>query len=444
MAGEKRDSQPETDRPTADAGGEHDVFVRRFRLRVAAGPDAGAERMSVGKTLVIGTHPSADLVLTDRTVSRFHCSIEVVDGVAHLRDLGSRNGTLVDAVPVLHAPLRDKAQLIVGNTELQFDLGRDSITVDASQRESFGSMVGRSPAIRAVFALLERAATSDITVLLEGETGTGKEIAAESLHRESSRVDAPFVVIDCGAIASELIESELFGHERGAFTGADHARVGAFASAAGGTIFLDEIGELESDLQPKLLRALESRTIRRVGSTTSVPVDVRVIAATRRDLRAEVNAGRFRSDLYYRLAVLPIRLPSLRERLGDLPLLVGRLLDEMGTDPSATVQLRSGAFLTRLARHSWPGNIRELRNHLERCLVLSHDEAPPLETTIDPLVIDPSRSLKLGRELWTRAFERRYLEALLLAHDGNVRAAAVAAGVDRVYLYRLLWRHGLK
>ncbi len=442
------DARGNADVATVDAGRRLvDVVVRRFRVRVTSGPDANAERMSGGKELVIGTHPSADLVLADRTVSRFHCSIDVVAGVALVRDLGSRNGTQVDGVPVLHAPLRDEARLTVGNTELHFDLGRESITIEASRRESFGGMVGRSPAIRAVFAQLERAAASDITVLLEGETGTGKEVAAEALHRESSRAEGPFVVVDCGAIAPELIESELFGHERGAFTGADRTRIGAFEAAAGGTLFLDEIGELESDLQPKLLRAVESRTFRRVGSTTSIPVDVRVVAATCRDLRAEVNAGRFRPDLYYRLAVLPVRIPSLRERLGDLPLLVDRLLDAIGADAGAAARLRTATFLNRLARHGWPGNVRELRNHLERCLVLSESEpfaSSSVTATSDPLGVDPARSLKVSREAWTQAFERRYLEALLTAHGGNVRAAAVAADVDRTYLYRLLWRHGLK
>ena len=441
------EGESEGQRQTADAGrGLPDVVVRRFRLRVGAGPDAGTERMSEGKELVIGTHPSADLVLTDRTVSRFHCSIDVVNGVAHVRDLGSRNGTQVDGVAVLHAPLRDHACLTLGTTDLHFDLGSESVTVEASKRQAFGAMVGRSPAIRAVFAQLERAAASDITVLLEGETGTGKEVAAEALHRASPRADGPFVVVDCGSIAPELIESELFGHERGAFTGADRARVGAFEAANGGTLFLDEIGELDSDLQPKLLRAIEARSIRRVGSTTSTPVDVRLIAATWRDLRAEVNVGRFRPDLYYRIAVFPVRLPPLRERLADLPLLVDRLLEDIGADADAAGRLRTSAFLNRLSRHGWPGNIRELRNHLERCVVLSERELPGIPATqaSDPLVVDPAKSLKANRDAWTRVFERRYLEALLAAHEGNVRAAATAAGVDRVYLYRLLWRHGLK
>jgi two-component system, NtrC family, response regulator GlrR len=445
-----RDEQVEADgddRPTVDVGGgTAPVVVRRFRVRVVAGPDSGAERMSQGKALAIGTHPSADLVLNDRTVSRFHCSIDIVDGIAQIRDLGSRNGTLVDNVPILHAPLRERAVLALGTTEIHFDLGRESITIEASQREAFGSMVGRSPAMRAVFAQLERAAGSDITVLLEGETGTGKEIAAEALHRESGRAEGPFVVVDCGSIAPELVESELFGHERGAFTGADRARVGAFEAAHGGTLFLDEIGELDSDVQPKLLRAVESRSIRRVGSTSSVPVDVRLVAATWRDLRAEVNAGRFRPDLYYRLAVFPVRIPPLRERMADLSPVVEKLLRDLDADAEATERLRAPAFMARLMRHGWPGNIRELRNHLERSLIISDASPfPGIHPTGDgPITVDPTRSLKVSRDEWIRQFERRYLEALLTLHAGNVRAAAAATGVDRVYLYRLLWKHGLK
>jgi DNA-binding NtrC family response regulator len=432
--------------PTEDAGGrEVDATVRRFRLAVTVGPDTGLDRLSEGTQMVVGTHPSAGVVLTDRTVSRFHCEIGLQDGVPSVRDLGSRNRTLVDGVPVFHAPLRDGATLELGKTQLRFDLGRDSIRIDLSARERFGAMVGRSSAMRAVFATLEKAAASDITVLLEGETGTGKEVAAEAIHREGPRAEAPLVVLDCGAIPPELMESELFGHERGAFTGADHARLGAFEAAAGGTLFLDEIGELETDLQPKLLRALEQRSFRRVGGSQAIRADVRLIAATSRNLRAEVNAGRFRADLYYRLAVLPVRLPPLRDRVHDLPLLVARLLEELGAaDLPAAAALSAPAFLARLARHPWPGNVRELRNHLERSLVLN--EPAPLAddgAALSPAV-DLDRPFKLARDSWMRAFERRYLDGLLERHHGNVRTAAEAAGVDRVYFYRMLWRHGLK
>jgi len=300
--------------------------------------------------------------------------------------------------------------------------------------------------MRAVFSLLERAAASDATVLLEGETGTGKEAAAESIHRESARRDGPFVVVDCGAIPPDLVESELFGHDQGAFTGAITSREGAFEAASGGTIFLDEIGELGPEMQPKLLRALERREVKRVGSNRYEPVDVRVVAATNRNLRAEVNARKFRSDLYYRLAVLEIRLPPLRERTADLQLLVEHVLTNLrATERPEAASLRTQRFLTDLARHSWPGNIRELRNYVERCLAL-HEQTPltPAAEDPGPPVIDENEPFRVARERWTRTFERRYLERILRSQRDNVTAAARAAGVDRISFYRLLWRHGLR
>ena len=255
--------------------------------------------------MTVGTHESADFVLTDRTVSRFHCEIAISEMRAIIKDLGSQNGTLIDRVQVFHAVIQPGATLSLGRTLLRFDVDLDHVAIPLAEREVFGIMVGRSAKIRATFALLDRAAQSDATVILEGETGTGKEAAAESIHTASPRCNGPLVVVDCGAIPPNLLESELFGHARGAFTGAVQTREGAFEAASGGTLFLDELGELELDLQPKLLRVLERREVKRVGETRTRPIDVRVIAATNRNLRTEVNAGRFRSDLYYRLAVVP-------------------------------------------------------------------------------------------------------------------------------------------
>jgi transcriptional regulator with GAF, ATPase, and Fis domain len=260
------------------------------------------------------------------------------------------------------------------------------------------------------------------------------------------------VVVDCGAIPGQLLESELFGHEKGAFTGALSARQGAFAAAHGGTLLLDEIGELELELQPKLLRVLESRTIKAVGSDRQRDVDVRVVAATHRNLRSEVNARRFRSDLFFRLAVLEVRLPALRERPEDLPLLVPDLLRKLDRDPDDPKlgYLGSPAFLESLARHSWPGNVRELRNYLERCLlheraVEPNDEsAGGVPTHAHDTLVDPNVPYKEAKERWTSELERQYLSALLSRHGGNVSAAARAAELDRVQFYRLLWRSGLK
>jgi DNA-binding NtrC family response regulator len=438
------ESDVHTERVTADPC-EH-ALVRSFRLLVLSGPDANAVYRSTGDRAVIGTHASADLVLHDRTASRFHCEIAVVDGRAVVRDFGSLNGTRIDRLSVVQAYLRSGMVLSLGRSQIRFDFGPEKVKIPLSGEQRFGLMVGRSAAMRAVFAVLERAAQCDATVLLEGETGTGKELAAESIHRQSARAQGPFLVVDCGAISPDLIESELFGHERGAFTGAVSARQGAFEAASGGTLLLDEIGELRPDLQPKLLRALERREIKRIGSNDYVPVDVRLLAATNRSLKSEVNAGRFRSDLYYRIVVIPVRLPPLRERPEDLPVLVEQLLSHLGMEdrPEAAV-LRSDDFLAGLERHPFPGNVRELRNYLERCLAL-REEAPwlndPAQGPLD--VIDSRQPFKVARDRCLRGFERRYLEDILRRHKDNASAAARAAGLDRMYFYRLLWRNGLR
>jgi two-component system response regulator GlrR len=425
----------------------HEVArVQRFRLIVTAGRDGGAIYVSRGARTVVGTHPSADLVLEDPTVSRFHCEIVCADGKATLRDLGSRNGTLVGGLSVVAAHLPSTALIRLGETQLRFELGPDQVEVPVSSQTSFGTLVGCSPALRAVFALLERAAATPATVLLEGETGTGKEAAAESIHRRSPRSAGPFVVVDCGAIPKALLESELFGHTRGAYTSAVAARTGAFAEASGGTIFLDEIGELELELQPKLLRALEKRQVKPVGADRYEAVDVRVIAATNRNLRAEVNAGRFRSDLYYRLSVVPVRIPALREHLEDLPLLVDAFLEQLGvTDGPDAAYLRSAAFQREVAQHTWPGNVRELRNVIERYLALGPDAiALTQQRDVADTAIDASKPLRVARDAWLLTFEREYLRALLVRHDNNVTASASAAGVARGYFYRLQSRHGLR
>jgi two-component system response regulator GlrR len=427
------------------------VFVRRFRLSVVRGPDAGLTFAAVTPRAAVGTHQSADLVLSDRTVSRFHCEVTIEGGRVTVRDLDSRNGTLVNGVNVIQANLDPGALITVGETQIRYDPGSDSVEVALSERSRFGVLVGGSVAMRTAFATLERAAPTDATILLHGETGTGKEAAAESIHRESGRRDGPFIVVDCGAIPADLLESELFGHERGAFTGAVAGREGAFEAAKGGTLFLDEIGELSADLQPKLLRVLERREVKRIGSNRYHVIDARIVAATHRNLRAEVNAGRFRSDLYYRLAVVEVALPPLRKCPEDLPLLVDSLLDGLAARgrPEAET-LRTPQFISELARHNWPGNVRELRNYLERCLALREqapivaDVAEPAPDSIKPDSINLHGSLKGERERWNRVFERRYVEGVLALHDGNVSAAARAAGVDRMWFYRILRRHGIR
>jgi two-component system response regulator GlrR len=419
------------------SGNEIRATVRECRLVSIA--DGRVYTFALPRT-VIGADDRADIVLADPSLSRFHCEIEVERGRPVLHDLGSRNGTHVDGVPVLEAPLRDGALLLLGRTQLRFEIGTRNVDVVLSPNDRFGKLVGGSIPMRAAYASLEAAAATDITLLLHGESGTGKDLAAESLHLASARRDGPFVVIDCGAIPGNLLEVELFGHEAGAFTGAAAARAGAFEAANGGTLFLDEIGELALELQPKLLRVLDRREVQRVGSTKRTPIDVRIVAATNRNLKEEVNARRFRSDLYFRLAVLVVRMPPLRDRASDIPALVGAILDHIGdrTSPMAR-SLESGELLPELLRHAWPGNVRELRNYVERCLA-----GQLTELATDEPAIDITQSLRAVRDRWVQHVERQYLERLLAAHGNNVSAAARVAEVDRVHLHRLLAKHGLR
>ena len=422
------------------------AFVRECRLVLLDGDVPREARVFGAERIVIGADAKADLVLDDPATSKFHCELRFEGGGCFVRDLGSRNGTTVDRVPILDAPLRDGALLGCGRVQLRFELGAHQRELTLSPRDRFGRLRGASVAMRAVYALLETAAPAPTTVLVQGESGTGKDLAAESLHAESPRCDGPFIVVDCGAIPPALLESELFGHEAGAFTGATSARAGAFELASGGTIVLDEIGELALDLQPKLLRVLDRHEIQRVGSSQRIAVDVRVVASTNRDLKAEVNAKRFRSDLYFRLAVLVVRMPPLRERMTDIPLLVAAILDDIGDHDSDMARaFASGAMLPELLRHAWPGNVRELRNYVEACIVrqdLAPDRVAPPASAEPP--IDVGQPLRVVRDAWIRHVERRYLEQLLLVHGGNVSAAARAAGIDRVHLHRLLARVGLR
>jgi two-component system response regulator GlrR len=423
--------------------GSGEESVRQFRLIVVEGPGAKRTYESVADRVSLGAHQLNDLVLDDPTVSRFHCEIRVEPEGAIVKDLGSRNGTYVDGVRVREGYLRGGCQLRLGRAALQFQFRVHKNRLPLSERTRFGDLVGISVAMRSAFAVLERVAPTSSTVLLEGETGTGKGAAAEAIHRQSERKARSFVVVDCASIPANLLESELFGHERGAFTGATERRIGAFEAASGGTIFLDELGELPLSLQPKLLRVLESREIKRVGGTRSIPVDVRLIVATNRDLRAEVNDGRFRSDLYYRVAVVKIALPALRERPEDIPLIVEQLLLAMKPPAEAAARLRRPATLAALQRAPWPGNVRELRNYVERSIVLLDDATPP-DSVATPRLAGSVPRFPEAKKRAQADFERSYLEALLQAAAGDIPKAARLAGVDRVYVYRLLKRHGMR
>jgi two-component system, NtrC family, response regulator GlrR len=443
------DARADTDRPTRAARGrarEADALevLTGVRLVVIDGPDRDAAWTITAERCSIGGHASNPVRLADPTVSRFHCELVVDDRGVRVRDLDSRNGTILDGTRVVEAHVRDGSVLILGATWLRLELGCPAAA--CAGPASFGSLVGTAPGMRAAFAALAQSAPTDATVLLLGETGTGKEEAAAALHAASRRANGPFVVVDCGALPRELLLSELFGHEKGAFTGATERRHGAFAAAAGGTVFLDEIGELPLDLQPQLLRVLERREIRMLGSARHAPIDVRVVAATNRDLRAEVNAERFRADLYYRLAVVTVRLPPLRERPADLPPLVRELLVRLGAGAATIERLLDDELLAAVRRGAWTGNVRELRNYLERCLVFgralpvsARDGDLPVANPLDPT--DPAQPYAMARRAALDRFERGYVHALLARHGGRVQDAATAAGLGRVQLWRLARKH---
>ncbi|HXU73620.1 MAG TPA: sigma 54-interacting transcriptional regulator [Polyangia bacterium] len=409
----------------------------RAILEVLSGRSAGARFPFEGRARV-GTRRFADLVVDDDRVSGVHCEFTVA-GDLRVRDLDSKNGTYVSGVRVVEAVLAAGEAVTIGRSKLRVVPVEGLVAVPDGTRADFHGLIGQSAAMRTLIARLDAVAPADTTVLIYGETGTGKERVAEALHLASPRARAPLVTVDCGSMPANLIEAELFGYERGAFTGAERSFAGAFERAAGGTLFLDEIGELPLPLQPKLLRALESKKVRRLGGKAWLPVDVRVVAATTRDLPLEMVAKRFREDLYYRLAVVTLEVPPLRERVEDLPLLVDHLLRSIGHDPAPMLTFEA---LEELAGHRWPGNVRELRNTLERAASLaaplSIDRAAPSAGDLDLEV-----SLKIGKQRLVADYERRYLEAMLRTCDGNISEVARRSGAERMTIYRIMRRHGL-
>jgi DNA-binding NtrC family response regulator len=420
------------------------LSIRRCRLRVTSGPDAGLEQTFDVQTIRVGSRPEADLVLTDPAVSGVHFEIRLGEHGYRLRDLGSTNGTWVAGLRLRDAYL--EAELIhVGRTTLQFEPLDDAADVVLSTEETFGPLVGSSAAMRRLFALLERIAPSDATVLVTGETGSGKDAVAEAIHQRSPRAGGPFIVLDCGALTHQLAESELFGHERGAFTGADTTREGAFEQASGGTLLIDAIDEMSPTLQPKLLGVLERREVRRVGGGQPRPVDVRVIATTRVDLTVAIDRGRFRSDLYYRLAVAQVEVPPLRERQEDIEVLVEHFLAELPEGHKARITPETTALMQR---YDWPGNVRELRNVVERSILLGAElgaaELRPNTTEELRIELDVDGPYREARQRAVDEVDRRLVSALLARHEGNLSAAARAAGIDRVTLHKLVQRLGLR
>jgi DNA-binding NtrC family response regulator len=420
---------------------------RRIRVEVASGPDAGRVAELPGLAVRIGTSKDCDVVLTDSTVSRVHLHLRIERDAIRVLDAGSRNGTRIDGTEVRDAYARPDSLLVIGATTLRLRMLTDVVELPLSSRERFGRLLGRSIAMRRVFSVLERAAPTDATVLVEGETGTGKELAAAGLHEESPRASGPFVVFDCSAAAPTLIESALFGHVRGAFTGATSERPGVFEEAHGGTLFLDEVGELPLELQPKLLRVLEAREVRRLGASGAKRVDVRVIAATNRSLLHEVDRGRFREDLYYRLAVITVRLPPLRERPEDIPLLVRHFESGLSARAQPPAPLPEST-LAAFSAQSWPGNVRELRNAVDRAIALGSPargeeraRAAPLPGALGVSLEEP---LLDGRQRLLEAYEREYITLALRETGGNVSRAAALAGVGRKFMQQAMKRYGLR
>jgi transcriptional regulator with PAS, ATPase and Fis domain len=404
-----------------------------------SGPDRGRELVLSQGTYFVGKAEGCDLVLGDTAVSRRHLEVAVTaDGVL-VRDLGSKNGSFLGGARFTEVTVGVGAVVRIGETELRLTAGRGP-QLEPSSATAFGPLLGRSLAMREVFAVLERVAASDAPILIEGETGTGKELCAQAIHAASQRAAGPLTICDLGATAPSLIESELFGHVRGAFTGADRDRDGAFVCAQGGTLFLDEVGELDVSLQPRLLRALERRQVKPLGGREMVQVDTRVVAATNRNLVDEVQAGRFRADLYYRLSVLRVRLPPLRDRKEDLPLLIERFLHEQALD--VTVSAEAQALLLD---YDWPGNVRELNNVIRRATSLLAGERviTPRHLGIDEHIVTPERFHE-AKQFLVDGWEVDYLRRLLARTDGNMSRAARLAGLERAYLYRLVKKHGLR
>lgn len=442
--------------------------LKKARVVVVEGPDKGKDLVIDKERTTIGRSVICDLVLSDKAVSTTHVELVAKERGFLLRDLGSTNGTYVGELRIQEVWVKPGTVVRLGHSQVRFEPVSGSVDIDLSKEDRFFEMIGRSVRMREIFATLEKIAPTELTVLVRGETGTGKELVARAIHRASRRKDGPFVVQDCSAIPKDLVESTLFGHERGAFTGATERHRGSFEQADGGTIFLDELGELDLALQPKLLRVLENREIKRVGGDRPIPVNVRIVAATNRDLRQRVNEGLFREDLFYRLSVVSIELPPLRQRAEDIPLLVQSFLDEVaerrfpGENRKFVV---TPDAMARLCSYPWPGNIRELKNTIERAAALADEmelavtdfllggqKAPSVIVQGGPgrearwaeQFVEEGLPFKEAKQRILEVFEAAYLKALLEKHDGNVTRSAQAAGLTRYHLRELAKRYGVR
>ncbi len=428
--------------------------ARRYKVVVAGGPDTGAGAELDDGTFLVGTHQNTDLRLTDKGVSRYHLELQLRSDGLKVTDLDSTNGTFQGTTRIGSVVLNGATKLRLGNnTEIEISPADVPVSVDGFSDDHFGKAIGGSRYMKELFGLLDRVSATEATVLLEGETGTGKELLAEAIHLRSPRKNGPFIVVDCGALPRDLIGSELFGHARGAFTGALSAKRGLIEEADGGTLFLDEVGELPLDLQPQLLRALEKREVRPIGEVRARKVNIRVIAATNRNLAEQVRGGQFREDLYFRLAVVRAAVPALRKHKEDIPLLVRNFLRDLNREDFEL----GPDMLSQLMAQDWPGNVRELRNVVERGLSLEGG-AMPLEVagSVGEATGDAAnyhggamskevlaKPFKEAKGLLVESFEREYLTHLLARHNGNISRAALEAGIDRNYIHRLVKKYNI-
>ncbi len=451
--------------------------LTKVKLVVLDGEHAGKSFEVAKSRVYVGRSRVNDITIEDSSISSTHFELRAEEDGFLLRDLGSTNGTRLGGCRIREAWLEPEVSFRAGHTTFKLTTMGEEVEIPLSRDEHFGGVIGRSVAMREVFATLSKVAPSELTCLIEGETGTGKERVARAIHDESRRQSKPYVVLDCSSIPRDLMESYVFGHEKGAFTGAVSQRTGAFEQAHGGTLFLDEIGELDISLQPKLLRVLESREFKRVGGAKTVRADCRVIAATNRDLRAMVNEGTFREDLYFRLSIVNVLLPPLRDRRDDIPLLVEHFLKDVWKSRPDRPQLRlTASAMDMLLSYTWPGNVRELRNVIVRAANLASGSAIEREdlqlgaagllsvastsSTSSSMSspgtgatsggyehgfsVDISEPFKDAKQEVIERFEIAYLERLMEAYEGNISQASSATGLTRYHLRELLKKYDLK
>lgn len=438
-------TESRVDDPGVERRPSFSVQTTRLTLLLTTGPCAGERfHLAQGTTMIIGA-AGADWNIDDKTVSRQHVQVTWQGQSLRVQDMGSKNGSYYGRAQFSQIALRLGDEFAIGATTIKLLPDENPVVQPPPTTGGSGRMIGSTDPMRRLYGMIDKVAPSDAPVVLEGETGVGKELVARELHERSKRTAKPFVVFDCGAVPVDLLESLLFGHVRGAFTGAIKDQEGVFAAADGGTLFLDEIGELPVAMQPALLRVLDQGVVRAVGATTYQKVDVRVISATHRDLGAMIGAGQFREDLYYRLAVVRLTVPPLRARSEDVPALVEHFLQAR----SSTLRVRDEDMET-LRKYPWPGNVRQLRNVVERGVIMSSDDTLSIDTASMPAGAEPRSAAGGTRLPFSRAkeaciaeFEKRYVTELLADH-ATMTAAALAADMDRKHLRLLVHRYNLQ